>query len=75
LAFNGPTIFLLFAWKTCLTEKFLSKAIKALGEKYKLDRTETRAADRSCQAKFDNKGSKKDKIAILIILGKFEIGK
>jgi hypothetical protein len=30
--------------------------------KYKLDRTETRAADRYCQAKFDNKWSKKDQI-------------
>jgi hypothetical protein len=45
-----------------LTEKFLSKAIKAWGVKYKLDRTEIRAADRYCQAKFDNKGSKKDRI-------------
>jgi hypothetical protein len=43
-----------------LTDKFRSKAIKALGVKYKLDRTETRVADRYCQAKFDNKGSKKD---------------
>jgi hypothetical protein len=45
-----------------LTDFFLSKAIKALGVKYKLDRTETRAADHYCQAKFDNKGSKKDRI-------------
>jgi hypothetical protein len=63
LAFNGLTIFFLFAWLACLTEKCMSKAIKALGVKYKLDRTETRAADCYCQAKFDNKGSKKDQIS------------
>jgi hypothetical protein len=36
--------------------------MKALGVKYELDRTETRAADHYCQAQFDNKGSKKDRI-------------
>jgi hypothetical protein len=40
----------------------MSKAIKALGVKYKLDWTEIRSADCFCQAKFDNKGSKKDRI-------------
>jgi hypothetical protein len=35
---------------------------KAFGVKYELDPAETRAADHYCQAKFDNKGYKKDRI-------------
>jgi hypothetical protein len=75
----------------CLTEKNVTfKGNKSTGSNhgplklvhgviYKLDPTETRAADHYHQAQFDNTGSKKDRIGGLqrianpIIPGKFEM--
>jgi hypothetical protein len=68
-----------------LTEKSVTiKGNKALGVKYELDRTKTRAADHYHQAQFDNTGSKKDRIGgppkdchchcHPTIPGKFEVG-
>jgi hypothetical protein len=57
-------MFFLFACKLALTENaLLLKTIKALGVKYEIDWTETRAADHYHQAQFDNTGSKKDRIS------------